>query len=126
MANRISYIVFAIIIGLTGCQNQAKKVPAAASELQFYYSETAVPPETYRVVKKDTISVTRNMFTDVNAKIHESIRRKAANAHADAVIVGEVGRSQCPCPSCRADGGSNGGPHVMVDIVLLQKCDNKR
>ena len=126
MTNKIIYVGFVIIIGLTGCRNPAGDVPVTASELQFYYSEATVPPETYRIIKKDTVSVTRNMFTDVNVKIHESIRRKATATHADAVIVGEIGRSQCSCPSCRTYGGGNSGPHVMVDIVLLQKCNGKR
>ena len=114
-------ICLSIIIAaaaLCGCRSALDEPPGHGPEL--FYAENAVPPNTYKAIKEETVTVTDNLFTDVNAEINRTIRRKAAAARADAVLIGEISRSKCACASCRSHGDSGGGHHVIVPITLLR------
>jgi|GEM_PF-2448394 len=119
-------ILVVTVIAFCGCRSGGKPSPetqkaTTATTIPFYYAESEIPPHTYKIIGQTTVVVTRNMFTDINLKLHEAMRQRARAAHADAILVGELGRTPCPCPACRQAGGGNNGPHVSIDITLLQR-----
>jgi len=114
---KIWFYVLAALL-LTGCHSSVDSV--AAAKVKVYYGESDLPRGMYKEMRKTTVIVTDNMFTDVNAEIHEGIMKLAVMEKADAVMVGDVGRSQCQCASCNKNGNSLNGPHVCVPVTLLQ------
>ena len=104
----------------SGCRSAEQSAPEGR-EITRYYNAASIPPDVYRTVKTETITITDNLFTDVNAEIDREINRRAARAHADAVLIGDISRSRCTCAACRKYEKGNDGPHVVVAITLLQK-----
>ena len=117
MKNIISILMILILTALSGCHSASNN---AAAGIPLFYAAAEIPADTYVEMSKTQITVTDNMFTDVNARIHESIRRRAQAEKADAVLVGDIGRVKCECMACRKNGNDGNGPHVCVEITLLK------